>query len=240
MRLKQYITESETLRSDNLSFPKQGKTKSFSLTSRNGYVEVIVSSETPNPTAVSGVRNSIARKKFNTEEEAIKFYDKSIATHLKKGWEKRDRRWNRVHEATKILKIYKNKKDGIESHVAKISLGYSVTLKDTDAGEFAGVSKIFPNEKDAHKYAKTIIEGTESTIKQGDWVEGSATVGWSDEMFRGIFIADAGGLSLIATYDPELRNKKKYMRVQGTKKIDKDKNAPNGLLAFAKKHGMWK
>lgn len=61
-------------------------------------------------------------------------------------------------EKTIIIKIYKNKKDGIESHVAKVEKGYSVSLKDTDADEFLGTSKIFPKEKDAHKYAKEIIK----------------------------------------------------------------------------------
>ena len=78
-----------------------------------------------------------------------------------------------IKEATKVLKVYKNKRDGIESHVAKINLGYSVTIKDTDAGEFVGTSKIFKDEKDAHKYAKTIIkEDITIPINVGDVILG--------------------------------------------------------------------
>lgn len=94
--VEKYLHE-ETLRSDKLSLPKQGKTKEFSIHSIQNKIQVIVSSETPNPTAVSGVRNSISRKNFDTEEEAIKFYDKSIQTHLKKGWEKRDKMWRKIY-----------------------------------------------------------------------------------------------------------------------------------------------
>ena len=60
---------------------------------------------------------------------------------------------------TEILKVYKNKKDGYEIHVAKIDKGISVTLKDTDSGEYFPEVKIFPNEGDAHKYAKKIQKG---------------------------------------------------------------------------------
>lgn len=67
-----------------------------------------------------------------------------------------------VFEATKIIKVYKNKEYGIEAHVAKVERGFSVSLKDTDAGEFVGINHIFPKEKDAHKKAKQIVESKKS------------------------------------------------------------------------------
>ena len=63
-----------------------------------------------------------------------------------------------INEATKIIKVYKNKEYGIEAHVAKVDRGFSVSLKDTDAGEYVGINHIFPKEKDAHKKAKQIVE----------------------------------------------------------------------------------
>ena len=64
-----------------------------------------------------------------------------------------------INEKTKILKIYKNKDLGFEAHVAKVEKGFSVVIKDTDAGEFLDSAKIFPDEKSAHKEAKKIQRG---------------------------------------------------------------------------------
>ena len=59
--------------------------------------------------------------------------------------------------ATQILEIYKNEEDGIESHVAKIDAGYSVTLFDTDCGLDVGVNLIYKDVETAKAKAKEII-----------------------------------------------------------------------------------
>ena len=60
---------------------------------------------------------------------------------------------------SEIIKIYKNEKDGIETHVAKIATGFSVTLKDTDADQFLEINLIYKDEADAHKKADEIDKG---------------------------------------------------------------------------------
>ena len=56
-----------------------------------------------------------------------------------------------------IIKIYKNEEDGIESHVAKIDRGFSVTLWDTDCNMAVPLALIYNNVNDAIKKAKEII-----------------------------------------------------------------------------------
>lgn len=63
----------------------------------------------------------------------------------------------------KPIKVYVNKEYGIESHVigiwGKENLeGYGVRLKDTDANKFLDITKIFPDERDAHDYAKLLVK----------------------------------------------------------------------------------
>jgi len=81
MRLKQYLKEESVA----FSKPKEHKWKEISVTGK----DVIVTTENPNPTAVSGVRRGISRKKYKDEETAKKTFDKMVATALKKGWLKR-------------------------------------------------------------------------------------------------------------------------------------------------------
>ena len=58
---------------------------------------------------------------------------------------------------TEVIKIYKNEVDGIESHVAKIDKGFSVTLWDTDCNMAVPSVLIYNNVNDAIKKAKEII-----------------------------------------------------------------------------------
>ena len=71
----------------------------------------------------------------------------------------------KINEANdkKPIKVYQNKDYGIESHVVAVwgkdnMEGYGVRLKDTDANKFLDITKIFPNEKDAHEYAKYLVK----------------------------------------------------------------------------------
>ena len=59
--------------------------------------------------------------------------------------------------ATQILEIYKNEEEGIESHVAKIDAGYSVTLFDTDCGMALDWITIYKDVETAKAKAKEII-----------------------------------------------------------------------------------
>jgi hypothetical protein len=60
-------------------------------------------------------------------------------------------------KTTQILKILENKEYGIQAHVALIETGYSVSLKDVDANEFASIVKIFKSEQAATEYAATLV-----------------------------------------------------------------------------------
>jgi|GEM_PF-4072296 len=57
---------------------------------------------------------------------------------------------------TNIIDIRGIEDAGIEVHIAQIDRGFSVAIKDTDAGLFVGVAKIFPTEAAARKFAATI------------------------------------------------------------------------------------
>ena len=59
--------------------------------------------------------------------------------------------------ATEVLATFENAEDGIKSYVAKVSKGYSVSLQDTDSGEFVPVSIIYPDVERAILKAKEII-----------------------------------------------------------------------------------
>ena len=58
--------------------------------------------------------------------------------------------------ATEIKKIITNEEYGIEVYVAKITTGFSVAMKDTDADEFVGFIKVYPDYERALAYAKEI------------------------------------------------------------------------------------
>jgi hypothetical protein len=81
MRFMEYLKEEKVL----FSKPKEHKTKEISLHGDT----VIVSTENPNPTAVSGVRNSLRRKKYKDEDTAREAYDKMITSSVKKAWIRR-------------------------------------------------------------------------------------------------------------------------------------------------------
>jgi hypothetical protein len=58
---------------------------------------------------------------------------------------------------TEIVAKFENKEDGIESYVTVGHMGYHVTLKDTDAGEFVGVALCYSDKDAALIKAKEII-----------------------------------------------------------------------------------
>lgn len=60
--------------------------------------------------------------------------------------------------ATEIIKIIpaSDVEIGVEIHLAKVDRGYSVTIKDTDAGEFLGIARIFPDYDRANTYAENM------------------------------------------------------------------------------------
>lgn len=77
--------------------------------------------------------------------------------------DKMDESINEASKNRKPIKVYQNKEYGIESHVFAVwgkenMEGYGVKLKDTDGNQFIEISKIFPNEKDAHDYAKLLVK----------------------------------------------------------------------------------
>lgn len=55
--------------------------------------------------------------------------------------------------ATEIIATYTNEADGVAAIVAHISTGYSVVLKDLDAGEIVPVAIVFPDAARAHAKA---------------------------------------------------------------------------------------
>lgn len=84
---------------------------------------------------------------------------------------------------------------------------------------------------------KTYINEENKKIKSGDWVKGEAEQLTTSTAIDGIFIAQTGSLSLIATKLSD--GKKKYVRISNITKIEKPNNSPKDLLTFAKKHSMW-
>lgn len=60
---------------------------------------------------------------------------------------------------TEIIKEYHHKEDGVSVIVAKIDKGFSVTLKDTDCGEYLGICHIYNNLNDAINKAVGINKG---------------------------------------------------------------------------------
>lgn len=60
--------------------------------------------------------------------------------------------------ATEILKIIPatDAEIGVDVYLTKIDRGYSVTIKDTDADEFLGIAKIFPDYDRAATYAEDL------------------------------------------------------------------------------------
>ena len=68
-------------------------------------------------------------------------------------------RLKEILQEAKPVATFTNKKDGIESAVTKTSKGFSVTLKDIDAGEVLPTAKIFKDKKEAIAYAKLLVKG---------------------------------------------------------------------------------
>ena len=58
--------------------------------------------------------------------------------------------------ASQIIKEYKHEADGVSIIVAKIDRGFSVTLKDTDCGEYLGTCHIFQTQEAAISKAEKI------------------------------------------------------------------------------------
>jgi hypothetical protein len=69
---------------------------------------------------------------------------------------------------TQILRIIPNVEDGTEVHVARIRLGYSVVLKDTDAGEFLSSQRIYKTEEAAMAAADAIAAGKDPAMRSGN------------------------------------------------------------------------
>ena len=59
----------------------------------------------------------------------------------------------------KIITTFENVEDGIKTFVTVHELGFSVSLKDTDANEFLGESIVYPNVENAIVKAKAISLG---------------------------------------------------------------------------------
>jgi hypothetical protein len=58
---------------------------------------------------------------------------------------------------TRIIATFENAADGVRSYVAQITNGYSVSLQDTDSGEFVGVSIVFQTLEKTVAKAKQIV-----------------------------------------------------------------------------------
>jgi hypothetical protein len=76
--------------------------------------------------------------------------------------------WRKGIMATRVLHIIKCDEDGYEIHVAQISKGYSVVLKDLDCGEFAPAMKIFKTESAALEFARKCM-GNGYQIRHKEW-----------------------------------------------------------------------
>ncbi len=57
-----------------------------------------------------------------------------------------------------MSKTFANKEYGIEAKVMKMTLGYSVTLTDTDANETLPSRRIYKTETEAIAYAKGLVK----------------------------------------------------------------------------------
>lgn len=60
-------------------------------------------------------------------------------------------------QATEIIATFTNEELGIAAYVAKVSRGFSVAIKDTDAGEFFPVCNIYQTEELAITKAKKAV-----------------------------------------------------------------------------------
>lgn len=58
---------------------------------------------------------------------------------------------------TKIIHEFDSDELGIRAYVAVVDKGFSVAIKDIDAGEFFPVSKIYPTEEWAVREAKKAV-----------------------------------------------------------------------------------
>lgn len=84
-------------------------------------------------------------------------------------WQSRhERKGNPYIGETQILRIIPNVEDGTEIHVARIRQGYSVVLKDTDAGEFLSSQRIYKTEAAAMAAAEAVAAGKEPAMRRGN------------------------------------------------------------------------
>lgn len=58
---------------------------------------------------------------------------------------------------TQILHTFTNVVDGVAAEVARIASGFSVVLRDLDAGAVVPVAKMFSEESKAVAYAKAMV-----------------------------------------------------------------------------------
>lgn len=68
--------------------------------------------------------------------------------------------------ASIVIATFKNEEDNIEVGVAKITSGYSVTLKDLDSGEVLPFATIYPDEGTAIQKAKEIAKVDQKVIPE--------------------------------------------------------------------------
>jgi len=63
----------------------------------------------------------------------------------------------KTDDGTKILEVLKTDDGEAEIHVAQISTGFSVVMKDIDSGEFLDFGTVYKNEQDAMDYAQGLL-----------------------------------------------------------------------------------
>ncbi|MFA5753656.1 MAG: hypothetical protein WC910_11360, partial [Bacteroidales bacterium] len=82
----------------------------------------------------------------------------------------------KAKSATKILKVFPDKENGLEVHVARVAKGFSVAVKDIGSGKFFDEVKIYPTDKKAIEAAKAIIKKPKPEKKPPPTVKQSLTV----------------------------------------------------------------
>ncbi|MFA5753308.1 MAG: hypothetical protein WC910_09580, partial [Bacteroidales bacterium] len=82
----------------------------------------------------------------------------------------------KAKSATKILKVFPDKENGLEVHVAKVEKGFSVAVMDVDSGKFFDEVKIYPTDKKAIEAAKAIIKKPKPEKKSPPTIKKSLTV----------------------------------------------------------------
>jgi len=64
-----------------------GDSKEISLHGDGVSFEIITTTESPDPSKVSGVRNRIDRKAYRNEDAANESFDRRVANAVRRGWE---------------------------------------------------------------------------------------------------------------------------------------------------------